>query len=83
MLYFYFNSVINMNSLDQLLRQSNILLEVIDELIRLIKEAKDKIDNENFNDREMLVLNNSIKKTLNLSKLFMENYNQFIKDQID
>ena len=72
-----------MNSLDQLLRQSNILLEVIDELIRLIKEAKDKIDNENFNDREMLVLNNSIKKTLNLSKLFMENYNQFIKDQID
>ena len=72
-----------MNSLDQLLRQSKILLEVIDELINLIKKAKDELNKQNFSDREMFLLNNNIKKTLNLSKLFMENYNEFIKDQIE
>ena len=72
-----------MNSLDQLCNQSKILLEVIDELIKLIKNAKDKLDKDNFNKSEMIVLNNSIKKTLALSKLFMENYNEFMKDQIN
>ena len=70
-----------MSSLDQLLRQSKILLEVIDELIDLIKKAKDELNKHNFSKREMFVLNNSIKKTLNLTKLFMENYNEFMKDQ--
>ena len=72
-----------MSSLDQLLRQSKILLEVIDELINLIKKAKDELNKQNFSDRQMFLLNNNIKKTLNLSKLFMENYNEFIKDQIE
>ena len=72
-----------MNSLDQLLRQSNILLEIIDELIKSIKKAKDKLNKGNYNKSEMFLLNNSIKKTLTLSKSFMENYNEFIKDQIN
>ena len=72
-----------MNSLDQLLRQSNILLEIIDELIKSIKKAKDKLNKGNYNKSEMFLLNNSIKKTLTLSKSFMENYNEFIKHQIN
>ena len=69
-----------MNSLDQLSNQSKILLEIIDELIKLIKHELNK---GNFNKSEMIVLNNSIKKTLALSKSFMENYNEFMKDQIN
>ena len=69
-----------MNSLDQLSNQSKILLEIIDELIKLIKHELKK---GNFNKSEMIVLNNSIKKTLALSKSFMENYNEFMKDQIN
>ena len=72
-----------MNSLDQLCNQSKILLEVIDELIKLIKKAKHELNKGNFNKSEMIVLNNSIKKTLALSKSFMENYNEFMKDQIN
>ena len=72
-----------MNSLDQLLRQSKALLDVIDELISMVKKAKDELSKHNFSEREMFVLNNSIKKTLNLTKLFMENYNEFMKDQVE
>ena len=72
-----------MNSLDQLCNQSKILLGIIDELIKLIEKAKDKLNKGNYNNREMFVLNNSIKKTLALSKSFMENYNEFIKHQIN
>ena len=71
-----------MNSLDQLLRQSNILLEIIDELIKLIKKAKHNLNKSDYNKTEMFILNNAIKKTLALTKSFMENYNEFIKDQI-
>ena len=71
-----------MNSLDQLLRQSNILLEIIDELIKLIKKAKHNLNESDYNKTEMFILNNAIKKTLALTKSFMENYNEFIKDQI-
>ena len=70
-----------MNSLDQLLRQSNILLEIIDELIKLIIKAKDNLKNDNYSKTEMFILNNAIKKTLGLAKSFMENYNEFLKDQ--
>ena len=42
-----------MNSLDQLIRQSNILIEI------------------------------AIRRTLNVSKSFIENYNHFLTNQID
>ena len=70
-----------MNSLDQLLRQSNILLEIIDELIELIKKPRD--NESDYNKNEMIILTNTIKKTLDVAKSFMENYNEFIKDQFD
>ena len=59
-----------MNSLDQLIRQLNILIEIVDELLKPIKKAQD-------------VLNETITRTLNVSKSFMENYNEFLTNQID
>ena len=69
-----------MNSLDQLIRQSNILLEIVDELLKSIKKAQDKKD---LSKTELDVLNETIKRTLNVSKSFMENYNEFLTNQID
>ena len=68
-----------MNSLEQLLRQSNILLKIVDDLIKLIKKAQES----DYNKHKMIILSNTIKKTLVVAKSFMENYNEFIKDQSD
>ena len=69
-----------MNSLDQLIRQSNTLIEIIDELVKSIEKALDKKD---LSKTELRVLNETIKKTLNVSKSFMENYNEFLTNQIE
>ena len=67
-----------MNSLDQLIRQSNILLEIVDELLKSIEKAQKKKD---LSKTELDVLNETIKRTLNVSKSFMENYNEFLTNQ--
>ena len=67
-------------SLDQLIRQSNILIEIVDELLKSIKKAQDK---EYLSKTELDVLNETITRTLNVSKSFMENYNEFLTNQID
>ena len=69
-----------MNSLDQLIRQSNTLIEITDELLESIKKAQNKKD---LSKTELDVLNETIKRTLNVSKSFMENYNEFLTNQID
>ena len=69
-----------MNSLDQLIRQSNILLEIVDELLKSIEKPQKKKD---LSKTELDVLNETIKRTLNVSKSFMENYNEFLTNQID
>lgn len=69
-----------MNLLDQLIRQSNILIEIIDELINSIKKVQDKIVTH---ENEMFLLHDNIKRTIDLTKSFMNNYNDFLKDQIE
>ena len=69
-----------MNSLDQLIRQSNILIEIIDELLKSIKKAQDK---EDLSKTELDFLNETINRALVVSKSFIENYNEFLTNQID
>ena len=69
-----------MNSLDELIRQSNLLIEIIDELIMSIRKAKDK---NSVSKTEMSFLNDTIKKTLVVSKCFLDNYNEFLTNQIE
>ena len=68
-----------MNSLDQLIRQSKILLEIIDDLLISIKKA---IAND-FSKIEMDFLSETINRTIAVSKSFMENYNEFLTNQIN
>ena len=69
-----------MNLLDQLIRQSNILIEIIDELLNSIKKVQDNIV---INENEMFLLHENIRRTIDLTKSFMNNYNDFLKDQIE
>ena len=68
-----------MNSLDQLIRQSNILVEIIDDLIKSINKTKDK---KYLLKSELDFLKDNINRTLGLVKSFMENYNEFLTNQI-
>ena len=69
-----------MNSLDQLIRQSNILIEIVDELIKSIKKAQDRHD---LSKNELDFVNEAINRTLNVTKCFIENYNEFLTNQIE
>ena len=57
-----------------------MLLEIIDELLVSIRKAMDK---KNLSKSEMRFLNDTINKTVAVSKSFMENYNEFLTNQID
>ena len=69
-----------MNSLDQLINQSAALLQIIDELISLITKAKNE---NNLSKKQLNALMDNVTKTLNLVKLFEENYNDFIGNQVE
>ena len=68
-----------MNSLDQLIHQSEILLEIFDKLLVSIRKAMDK---KNLSETEMCFLNDTINRTVAVSKSFMENFNEFLNNQI-
>ena len=70
-----------MNSLDQLLNQSEALLKVIDQLISLIQKTLD--GNGHLSKRKFIVLKININKTLNFAKLFMKNYNEFMENYVE
>ena len=67
-----------MNSLDQLIRQSNILVEIIDDLINSINKEKDK---KHLFKIELDLLNNNINRTIAMIKSFIENCNEFLTNQ--
>ena len=66
-----------MNLLDQLIRQLNILIKIVDELSKSIKMALNK---EYLSEIQLNVLNEAVKITLNVSKSFIENYNEFLSE---
>ena len=63
-----------MNLLD-IICQSKILLQTIDELLILIVMVKNK---DNFSESEMSLLNDNINKTVAMIKSFTKNYNKYL-----
>ena len=70
-----------MSSLNDLLRQSETTLEVINDLTKLLKEAQDKLNEGSFDDTQMYYLKVAFNKTLTLANLYLKNFNKFMKDQ--
>ena len=70
-----------MSSLNDLLRQSETTLEVINDLTKLLKEAQDKLNEGSFDNTQMYYLKVAFNKTLTLANLYLKNFNKFMKDQ--
>ena len=70
-----------MNLLDQLLNQTNILIEILDDTINLIRRLKEK--ETELSKNEMSYLEQNIEKTTDLVKSYMKNYDDFLKYHTD
>ena len=65
-----------MSLLDQLINQTNILIEIIDDTINLIKCLQKK-------QNEMSYLQQNIYKTADLVKSYMKNYDDFLEYYVE
>ena len=70
-----------MSLLDQLLNQSNILIEILDDTINLIVRLKEK--ETKVTEDEISFLEKQIKKTANLVKSYMKNFDDFLEYYIE
>ena len=70
-----------MNLLDQLHNQTNILIEILDDTINLIRRLKEK--ETKLSENEMSYLEQNIEKTTDLVKSYMKNYDDFLKYYTD
>ena len=66
-----------MSLLDQLLNQTNILIEILDDAINLIQDLRKKETAPTQN--EMSHLEQNINRTLDLVKSYFKNYNDFLE----
>ena len=67
-----------MSLLDQLLNQTNILIEILDDTINLIC-----IIEKAPTQKEMSYLEQNIEKTADLVKSYIKNYDDFLKNHTD
>ena len=66
-----------MSLLDQLLNQTNTLIEILDDAINLIQNLRNKETVPTQN--EMSHLEQKINRTLDLVKSYFKNYNDFLE----
>ena len=66
-----------MNLLDQLINQTNILIEILDDTINLIRNLQEK--ETILTENEMSHLQQNIYKTFDLVKSYMKNYDEFLE----
>ena len=70
-----------MSLLDQLLNQTNILIEILDDTINLIKCLQKK--QTKLTENEMSYLQQNIYKTADLVKSYMKNYDDFLEYYVE
>ena len=70
-----------MSLLDQLLNQTNILIEIVDDTINLITRLKEK--ETKLTENEMSYLQQNIDKTADLIKSYMKNYDDFLEYYVE
>ena len=70
-----------MSLLDQLINQTNILIEILDDTINLITRLQKK--EKKLTENEMSYLQQNIDKTADLVKSYMKNYDDFLKYHVE
>ena len=69
-----------MSSSNDLLQQAEVTLAVIDDLIKLLEVAQDKLNEGIFDETQMYYLKAAFIKTLTLVNFYLKNFNKFMKD---
>lgn len=70
-----------MSLLDQLINQTNILIEILDDTINLITRLQKK--EKKLTENEMSYLQQNIDKTADLVKSYMKNYDDFLEYHVE
>ena len=69
------------NVINDLIRQSETTLEVIDDLQKLLNDAQDKLNKGNLDDTDMFYLTEAVNRTLTLANTYLKNFNAFIRNE--
>lgn len=73
--------IVFLSLLDQLINQTNILIEILDDTINLIKCLQKK--QTKLTENEMSYLQQNIYKTADLVKSYMKNYDDFLEYYVE
>ena len=69
------------NVINDLIRQSETTLEVIDDLQKLLNDAQDKLNKGNLDDTDMFYLTEAFNRTLTLANTYLKNFNAFMENE--
>ena len=69
------------NVINDLIRQSETTLEVIDDLQKLLNDAQDKLNKGNLDDTDMFYLTEAVNRTLTLANTYLKNFNAFMENE--
>ena len=71
------------NVINGLIRQSETLLEVIDDVRKLLNDAQDELNKGNLDDEHMFYLTQVVNKTLTLANTYLKNFTAFMDEQLN
>ena len=70
------------NVINRLMRQSETLLEVIDDVRKLLNDAQDQLNKNNLDDEVIFNLTQAVNRMLTLANTYLKNFNAFMDEQL-
>ena len=70
------------NVINGLMRQSETILEVIDDVRKLLNDAQDQLNKNNLDDEVMFYLTQAVNRMLTLANTYLKNFNAFMDEQL-
>ena len=73
----------SLNTINDLLQESQTLLELIEDLNKLLNDAQDKLNQGDLDDTDMFHLREAITRTLTLTNAYLRKFNAFMDEQYE
>ena len=71
------------NVINGLIEQSKTLLQVIDDVRKLLNDAQDELNKGNLDDEHMFYLTQAVNKTCTLANTYLKNFSAFMDEQLN